>query len=162
MLLIAGKAPGPETARAMAAETLKDGSAWRVFREFVAAQGGDLAVVDDPTLLPAAPLVEPLLAERGGYLAEIDAREVGYAVVELGGGRERKGDPVDPAVGVVLAEGAKVGNPVRAGDPLMWIHARNAESLAAAKSRLQAAVRVTDGPVEPPPLIYTTIRSDPA
>lgn len=162
MLLIAGTAPDPETARAMAAETLEDGSAWRVFRDFVSAQGGDLAAVDDPTLLPAAPLVEPLLAERSGYLAEMDAREVGYAVVELGGGRERKGDLVDPAVGVVLAEGAKVGNPVSAGEPLMWIHARDPQSLAVAKSRLLAAVRVTDEPVEPPPLIYTTIRSDPA
>ncbi len=161
MLLIADKAPDAETARAMAEETLTDGSAWRKFREFVAAQGGNLAAVDDPSLLPAAPLIEPLVAERSGYLAELDAREVGYAVVELGGGRERKGDPVDPAVGVVLAQGAKVGNAVDTGDPLMWIHARDAESLAVAKARLRAAVRITDDPVEPPPLIYTTIRSNP-
>ena len=88
--------------------------------------------VDDPSRLPEAPLVEPLLADRSGYIAGLDAREVGYAVVELGGGRERKGDPIDPAVGVVLAENTKVGNHLEAGEPVLWIHARDAESLAAA------------------------------
>ncbi len=146
----------------MAAATLEDGSAWREVPRVRRGPGRRPGGVDDPD--PAAPRrwSSRCSRQRGGYLAEIDAREVGYTVVDLGGGRERKGDPVDPAVGVVLAEGAKVGNPVHVGDPLMWIHARDAESLAAAKSRLHAAVRVTDEPVEPPPLIYTTIRSDPA
>jgi pyrimidine-nucleoside phosphorylase len=159
MLLIAGKAPDPEAAHRMAAESLDDGSAWAKFREFVAAQGGDVAAVDDPALLPAAPVVAPLAAEADGYLAGLDAREIGYAVVDLGGGRAQKGDPIDPAVGIVLAEDAKVGRPVKAGQPLLWVHARDQASLEAVMPRLKRAVRISDQPVEPPPLIHRVIRS---
>jgi pyrimidine-nucleoside phosphorylase len=158
MLLIAGVAPDPEAALAMAEQSLADGSAWRKFREFVAAQRGDLSSVDDPSCLPGAPLVEPLTAEQSGYIAGLDAREVGFAVVELGGGRARKGEPIDPAVGVVLSEKAKVGSYVEVGEPLMWIHAREGESLAAAKSRLQAAISFSDRPVEPPPWVHAVLR----
>ena len=158
MLLIAGKASDPEAARAMAEHSLMNGLAWRKFREFTIAQGGDVSAIDDLVRLPKAPLIEPLTAEQSGYIAELDAREVGYAVVELGGGRARKGDPIDPAVGVVLSERSKVGNYVEAGEPLMWIHAHDRESLAAVKSRLRAAIRFSDRPVEPPPLVHAVLR----
>ncbi len=113
-------------ARAQAAATLDNGAAWAKFRQWIAAQGGDLQTVDDPTRLPRAPLVAPLLAPRSGYVAKVDAREVGFTVVDLGGGRAKKGDPVDPAVGVVLAARGKVGGRVEAGEPLLWVHARDA------------------------------------
>ncbi|OQA45703.1 MAG: Pyrimidine-nucleoside phosphorylase [Chloroflexi bacterium ADurb.Bin325] len=158
MLLIAGRADSPDAGRAQAASALSDGRAWAKFREFVAAQGGDLAYVDEPSRLPAARLVAPLLAPADGYVAELDAREVGRAVVELGGGRERKEDPVDPAVGVVLAEDGKVGRRAVAGAPLLWVHAQDAEARDLALARLAAAYRFSDAPCEPPPLIHRIIR----
>lgn len=158
MLLIAGVADTPDTARALAARTLTDGSAWERFRRFVAAQGGDVAAVDHPERLPKAPYVAPLLAPQDGYLARLDAREVGYTVVDLGGGRAKKEDPVDPAVGVVLAEGAKIGQPVVAGEPLLWAHARTQGSLDAALARLARACDISPEPVPAPPLIHTIIR----
>ncbi len=60
--------------------------------------------------------------DRAGYVARADAREIGFTVVDLGGGRARKGDPVDPAVGVVLLK--KIGERVQAGEPLALVHAR--------------------------------------
>ena len=84
-------------------------TAWAKFREWIAAQGGDLRFVDDPSRLPAAPMIAPLPAPRSGYVARADAREVGFTVVDLGGGRARKEDPVDPAVGVVLTKQGKIG-----------------------------------------------------
>ena len=93
MLLIAGAVASPEEGRARAAGTLDDGTAWAKFREWIAAQGGDLRFVDDPTRLPEAPLIAPLPAPRSGYVARADAREVGFTVVDLGGGRARKEDP---------------------------------------------------------------------
>ncbi len=158
MLLIAGVAPTPEAARDMAARTLTDGTAWRRFRAFVAAQGGDLAAVDHPERLPQAPHIAPLAAAQDGYLARLDAREVGYTVVDLGGGRARKEDPVDPAVGVVLAAGSKVGEPVVAGEPLLWVHARTPETLNAALARLGRACDISVEPTPAPPLIHTIIR----
>ncbi|MGQ9489761.1 MAG: thymidine phosphorylase [Anaerolineae bacterium] len=158
MLLIAGVAPDPETARTQAASALNDGSAWSKFCAFVAAQGGELQAVEHPDRLPCAPFVQALPAPRSGYIARLDARTVGYTVVDLGGGRARKGDPIDPAVGVVLAEGAKIGRWVNAGEPLLWVHARSETGLAAALARLAGAYSFSDEPVAPPPLIHQVIR----
>lgn len=158
MLLIAGVAPDPEAARTQAASALNDGSAWSKFCAFVAAQGGELQAVEHPDRLPRAPFVQALPAPRSGYIARLDARTVGYTVVDLGGGRARKGDPIDPAVGVVLAEGAKIGRWVNADEPLLWVHARSETGLAAALARLAGAYSFSDEPVAPPPLIHQVIR----
>ena len=115
--------------------------------------------IDKPVRMPRAALIEPPIAPMLGYLARLDAREVGYAVVELGGGRAKKGDPVDPAVGVVLAEQSKIGSRVEAGEPLLWVHARTSETLAAALARLAQAYSFADAPVATPPVIHRIIRT---
>lgn len=158
MLLIAGVAQTPEAARVEAAATLTDGSAWTTFCAFVAAQGGDVTVVEQPSRLPRAPLIQALPASRTGYVARLDAREVGYTVVDLGGGRAKKTDPIDPAVGVVLAAHAKVGGYVQAEEPLLWVHAATESQLAAALTRLAAAYSFSDEPVTAPPLVHRVIR----
>jgi pyrimidine-nucleoside phosphorylase len=158
MLLIAGVAHDPEEGRGMAAAALDDGTAWAKFGEWVAAQGGERAYVDDPSRLPRAPYIEPLVAPRAGYVTRADAREIGFTVVDLGGGRAQKGDPVDPAVGVVLEERGKIGGQVAAGEPLLWVHARDEASCAAALARLAAAYAFADEPTAPPPVIHRVIR----
>jgi len=142
-----------------AAKTLSDGSAWAKFRQFVAAQGGAVRAIDEPARLLRAPLIAPLVAPASGYLARLDAREVGFTVVELGGGRAKKGDPVDPAVGVALAEWSKVGSRVAAGEPLLWVHARTPETLAAALARLAQAYSFSEAPFAAPPMIHRIIRT---
>jgi pyrimidine-nucleoside phosphorylase len=149
---------GVEEAKARAAATLEDGTAWARFREWIAAQGGDLRFVDDPARLPVAPIIAPLPAPRPGYVARADAREVGFTVVDLGGGRARKEDPVDPAVGVVLAPQGKLGGKVEAGEPLLWVHARDQASLDAALVRLAEAYAFSDAPVAAPPVVHRVIR----
>lgn len=158
MLLIAGRAANPESAARIAAAALEDGSAWAKFREFVAVQGGDVGYVDRPDRLAQAPVVIPLPAPSDGCIAQVDAREVGYTVVDLGGGRARKEDAIDPAVGVVLAAGTKVGQAVAAGQPLLWVHARNSDDCAAAVARLASAIRTSPEAVDAPPLIHEVIR----
>jgi thymidine phosphorylase len=117
-----------------------------------------VSAIEDPGRLPHAPFVEPLRAPRTGYVAQVDAREVGHAVVDLGGGRAAKGDPIDPAVGVVLAEHGKVGAQVEAGEPLLWVHGRTRESLDAALTRLTDAYRFSADPVARPALVYQIMR----
>lgn len=158
MLLIAGKTSDPADAANAARRTLEDGSAWAMFRAFVAAQGGDVAFVEEPERLPRAPFVSALWSPASGYLAQVDAREVGYTVVDLGGGRARKEDTIDPAVGIVLAEGTKVGQHVSQGEPLLWVHAATEETQDAALQRLSGAIRISDDPVAAPPLIHTVLR----
>jgi thymidine phosphorylase len=73
----------------------------------VAAQGGDVSVLGDPPSMKPARLVEPVRSSRTGVVAEIDAMAVGLAAVAVGAGRMNKGDPVDHAVGIVLAKGRR-------------------------------------------------------
>jgi pyrimidine-nucleoside phosphorylase len=158
MLMIARLYDDPYQAGAAAQSVLADGRALEKFRQFVAAQGGDLAYVDNPDRLPRAPFFAELAAPAGGYIHQVDAREVGYTVVDLGGGRARKEDSVDPSVGVLLAPSTKVGEPVQAGQVLLTVHAATAESRDAALARLSQAVVIGAQPVQPPPLIHRVIR----
>ncbi|MCB0212404.1 MAG: pyrimidine-nucleoside phosphorylase, partial [Anaerolineae bacterium] len=136
-------------------QALEDGMAWAKFVEWITAQGGDQAVIDNPDLLPQAPLIETVAAPRSGFITAIDAAEVGKTGVMLGGGRTKKGDPIDYGVGIV--HHAKVGDELAEGDPLLTIHANNEESFTAAKERLLAAITWADAPITPPPHIRKII-----
>lgn len=155
LLLMAGRAETEEQARAMLKETLQNGSAFEKYKAFVARQGGDTSVLDDPEKLPKAPYVEELAASQGGYVGAIDAEEIGIAAYTLGAGRKVKTDAIDPAVGLVLYK--KVGQAVANGEPLLQIHAASREQAAAIRPALLAAYRIVEQPVAPPPLIDTII-----
>ncbi|MHB1357798.1 MAG: thymidine phosphorylase [Anaerolineae bacterium] len=156
MLLLAGHTTDAGTAQARLGALLDDGSALVKFAEWVAAQQGDARVVDDLTLLPQAPIILELLSTSGGFITAIDAREIGLVAGALGAGRERKGDPVDPAVGLVLR--VKVGHAVIVGQPLVTVYARDNASMAAVQGRLAAAFSLGSQKVEPPPTIYEVLR----
>ena len=142
-----------EEALAQAAAAIASGEALERFRRMVEAQGGDPGVVDDPAgVLPAAPVREPLVADRDGVLAAVEAEEIGLASVDLGAGRRRKGDPIDPAVGIVVHP--KIGDRLEAGQPIGEVHARDRDAAAEAARRVLAAMDVADGPVAPPPLVH--------
>ncbi len=149
MVELGGKAENLDAAKTMLAQLLDDGTAWVKFKEWIVAQGGSEAQLDDPSLLPTAPIIETVAAPRGGYISGIDAAEVGKTGVAMGGGREKKGDPIDYGVGIVLH--AKVGDFVAAGAPLFTLHAHSIESFKMAKTRLLAAISWSDEPVTPPP-----------
>jgi thymidine phosphorylase len=139
--------------RAAAAAALDDGSSLERFGRMVEAQGGDRHVVDDPwSVLPRAPVVRPLEAERDGLMAAVDTEELGRASADLGAGRRRKGDPIDPAVGIVFRP--KVGDRLERGASIGEIHARDEDAAAACASRVLGALRVSDEAVEPPPLVF--------
>ncbi len=149
-----------EAAYAAAEHSLYDHSAYTRFRSMIEGQGGDVSQVDDVSRLPDATLIESVTAPQDGYLAELSALEVGLAVVRLGGGREKKGDPVDYGVGVETHH--KIGDAVKAGDPLFTIYANDPAKLAEVKARLSMVAHLSESPVEPLPLFYDTITGNPA
>jgi pyrimidine-nucleoside phosphorylase len=155
MLVLGGKAHSLEAARQMIQNALDAGAAFDKFRTLVKAQGGDINYVDKPDLLPRAALIETIPAPRSGYLSGIHAREVGETAVELGAGRARKGDVIDPAVGIMIHQ--KVGNQVHKGDPMFTIHANTSQKLAEASKRLLAAHSWSETQCQPLPLIYDVI-----
>jgi pyrimidine-nucleoside phosphorylase len=120
MLVYARRARTRDVGRAMLERAVEDGSGLAKLKQLVGAQGGDVKMVDDPSRLPRARRVEPLRADRTGHVAKVDAAAIGLAVVRLGAGREKKGDPVDHATGVVLH--AKVGDRVTKGDVYAEVH----------------------------------------
>jgi pyrimidine-nucleoside phosphorylase len=159
MLALGGLAADEQAGFAKAQRSLDGGAAWKYFRRLVAAQGGDLRYVDEPKRLPSAALRETVVAPRGGYLAGINACDVGETAVALGAGRARKEDAIDHSVGIEILH--KVGDQLEVGEPLFTIHARSTESLEEARPRLLSAHTWSDAPVEPLPLFYGVIRDDP-
>jgi pyrimidine-nucleoside phosphorylase len=148
---LTGAAMGEGRARAAAA--IDGGDALEAFRRMVESQGGDPRVVDDPeAVLPAAPVRRPIESETTGTLVGVDAEALGRASADLGAGRRRKGDPIDPAVGIVFHP--KVGDRVETGQALGEIHARSDADAGAGLARVHAALSFADHDVEPPPLVY--------
>jgi len=155
MLVLGEKANTLDEARYMAETALKDGRAWQKFRRLVEVQGGDVRMLDDPSLLPKAPYVEMVNSPQYGWLKTIDARKVGEASVDLGAGRSRKEDTIDPSVGFVIHR--KVGDRVGIGEPLFSIHANSRDKLAHAKERLLDAHVWSDQPCPRLPLFYDVV-----
>jgi pyrimidine-nucleoside phosphorylase len=118
----------------------------------VQAQGGDVSYVDNPDTFPRARLVQTVDAPRSGYVERVQAKIVGEASVALGAGRAKKTDPVDHAVGFVIHH--KVGDKVRAGEPLFTVHANDQKKLEEAAASVLAAHEIDDFPVPPMPLFY--------
>lgn len=158
MLRLAGRGEkwtNQDEVRALLVDHLDTGKAFAKFRHMVEAQGGDVKMVDDPLLLPKARIVEEFIAPRAGYIAQIAADEIGMASFELGAGREKKGDPVDLAVGLRLD--IKVGDYIEQGTPLVKIHANDQAKIAPCRARLEKAITYSDTPVDRLPLFYETI-----
>ncbi len=134
-------------------DALTSGSGREKFLAMLAAQGGRL---EDG--LPVAPVQLPVLSLGDGYVESIDALEVGLAGVELGVGRARKEDKVDPAAGIVIE--APVGARVRAGEPVAIVHARSEDLVQKVMRRLQNAWRLSAHEVKRPPHVLARVDKD--
>ena len=130
-------------------EALDGGLGLEKLRTLVDVQGGDVRQVDDPDTLPQASSREHTVAARTGYLTGIDALAVGRVCLELGAGRMRKEDRIDPAVGLLLHR--QVGDRVDRGDRLCTVHASTDDAATEAAARLEAAFAWGDSSKRPDP-----------
>jgi thymidine phosphorylase len=160
LLHLGGLAASVDDAERLAREALASGRAAEAFARMVAGLGGPAGVLDPGhDGLPVAPVRRPLLAPVGGRVGALDTRALGLVVLELGGGRRRADDPIDPRVG--LADVASPGQRVQRGEPLAWVHAASEADADAALARLGGLMPIvaTDDarPVEPGPVVYSVI-----
>jgi pyrimidine-nucleoside phosphorylase len=155
LLALGGKAIDPNHGHALAQTVLSNDQAWEYFRRLVIAQGGDIRVVDEPERLPQARYIENVLAPRSGYLGEINALQIGEAAMRLGAGRAKKGEPIDHAVGAVIAH--KVGDYVRNGDLLFTLHANDQRRLDDERESILNAHVWSETAVSALPLFYGVI-----
>jgi pyrimidine-nucleoside phosphorylase len=140
----------------LARELVLSGRAREKFREIVRLQGGDAAVIDNPALLPSARHHLDVASPVDGYLARMQCEQLGVACVVLGGGREKKEDTIDPAVGLVFHK--RLGDPVQQGESLCTLHYNSNARLEEAQRLVETAYRVEPQPPrELPPLVHRVI-----
>ena len=151
ILTLAGLAADEAEAREKLLSTIADGSALKKLAELVEAQYGDPRAVYDTSLLPAAPVTLEVKAEKSGFVAHIEADDVGLVSMKLGGGRATKESEIDLSVGVVLKK--KVGDRVEAGESLGTIHASDEAKAAEAAELLRKCYTLSDEPVQREPFI---------
>lgn len=157
MLAMGGVLDGDVSACYQKAEkALYDGSAFAKFREFVVAQGGELAVLTEPELFYDAPACMELLAWKDGYLEVAKAEEIGRASVRLGAGRMTKGDTIDMTAGIVFE--ADFGDVVKKGDVLCRLYAKEAARFEEAMKILQQALVIWEDKPLQKPLLYGMVK----
>jgi pyrimidine-nucleoside phosphorylase len=157
MFYLGGSADNLPEAKLKADTLLGSGQALETFRKMVMLQGGDASVIDSPQRLPQARHSLDVTSPRCGYVTAIQCESIGTACVILGGGREKKEDSVDPAVGISLHK--KVGDRVVADESLCTIY-YNSEALAIrAKNLIEESYRIANAPpAQKRPLIHRVIQ----
>jgi len=156
MLHLGGAAESVAEGKRQSAKLISSGKALEKFRQMLELQGGDARVIDDIKRLPQAQHTMQLTSSRPGYVSSIQCEQVGTACVILGGGRERKEDSVDPAVGIVLHK--KVGDRVTAGEPIATIYYNAKAKAARARQLLESSYKIEDSaPATKRPLIHRII-----
>ena len=157
MLHLGGVVKTVAEGKRRSAELISSGKALEKFRQMVELQGGNVGVIDDTKRLPQARHTLQVSSAKAGYLASMQCEQIGTACVILGGGRERKEDSVDPAVGIVLHK--KVGDRVAAGEPLATIYYNSEAQAPRARQLIEASCLVTDeAPSTRRPLVHRVIQ----
>ncbi|MEX1030944.1 MAG: pyrimidine-nucleoside phosphorylase [Paenibacillaceae bacterium] len=160
MLLLGQKADSYEAAREQLDQLIDNGQALHKFKELIEAQGGRTDVIAQPTLLPQAAHCTLVSSDHDGWIASIEAEEIGKAAMMLGAGRETKESQIDLSAGIVLR--GKVGDKVKAGETLLELHYNDDHRSVVEDviEQVKAAYSFAASPTNPPPLIYAVVTKD--
>jgi len=140
----------------LSTQLISSGKALEKFKQMIELQGGDSGVIDDASRLSQAKSRADVFSPTAGFVASMQCEQIGTACVILGGGRERKEDSVDPAVGIVLHK--KVGDPVSAQEPLATIHYNSPPRAQEAARLISRSIQVGDAVPAKRPLIHRVIQ----
>lgn len=156
MLYLGGVAESVAAGESIGEKLINSGQALERFQKMVELQGGDPRTIDDPKRLPQAQHTLAVTSSESGYISAMQCEQVGTACVILGGGREKKEDSVDPAVGIVLHK--KVGDAISKGEPLAMIYYNSESRAAQARQLLEKSFYIASTPPrEKSPLIHRVI-----
>ena len=155
MLVLGKKAKSVREGRLLALARLQDGSAWEKFKAMVSEQGGNTAWIEDPSLFPAAPIRVQWKAKKRGFLKRMDTEAMGRILVELGGGRKKASDSVDPTVGLWFH--AKLGAKLTPGQPIATVFARDEKNLKFLEDWFQSSIEISGTRGKVPPLVHAEI-----
>jgi thymidine phosphorylase len=141
MIFLGKQAATLEEARLVAERHLVDGSAYKKFKDVVAAQGGNPQALDNFVLLPNATGAREIASPRAGYVSLIDAEDIGIAANMIGAGRDKKEDAIDPAVGIILE--VKAGEKVEAGSILCRLYYTKEDRVEEAAEKVEDAFHIS-------------------
>ena len=156
MLLMAGRASSEEEANKLLQSTIDSGSAYNKFKEFVKIQGGNPQDVDHMESLLSAKVVSDVVALKDGYVAKIEAEQIGHASMIMGGGRASKEDDIDLSVGIILRK--KVGDFVKANEPIATVYANDSSLWEKAKEEILDSYQFSDTKTQGKPMVIKTIK----
>lgn len=157
-LMTAKKAPDEKTARKMLRETIESGKALAKFRELVQKQGGNIAAIEDYSIMPGAKIETDFAAPDGQgnlWIERLNGKVIAEACKIMGAGRSKKGDPIDLGVGVVLH--GKIGSQVKPGQSVATIYAQTPEQAESAKAKLAEGITFSSAEVIVPDLIKAKV-----
>lgn len=157
MLYLAGKGSYEDCCR-MAQQAIADGSALQKLKEMVAAQGGDISCLEDPSRFPQTACHHVVKARQSGYITAMDTEAIGITSVVLGAGRASKEDAIDYAAGLRISK--KTGEWVEEGQELAVLYTNRPEALAEAEERYQKAVTIGPDAPEALPLVQARVTAE--
>ena len=155
LLMLSNIASTQEDAEIMLKKAVEDGSGFTRLRSMLEEMGGDVRYVDDPNLLVRTKRIVPIYKDCTGYIKKLDAKSIGLAALLLGAGREKAGDTVDPAVGILMKK--RCGDRIEKDEPIAYMYANDETNLDEAVSKLVNAVSVADEKPEDEALVYDII-----
>ncbi len=136
-------------------KALEDGTAYDKFREFISAQGGDISMIDDTSLLPHAAISKKIYSDFDGYINSTDAEKIGIASVLLGAGRQKKEDSIDYSAGIILHK--KTGDKISKGELLAELLTSDEKLADSAEKLFLSALSCSEVEPEKKPLIFKII-----
>ncbi len=146
IIKLAGEGENLEENKAKILENISNGKAYNKFLELVENQGGDISYIENPSKFEKAKYIIPVYSNKTGYIEKLDAEKVGVTSVHLGAGRVKKEDGIDYAVGIWLEK--KIGDQIKDGDILAYVHANDEEKGKQAVEDLKQAYNIVQKPVQ--------------
>ncbi len=146
IIKLAGEGENLEENKAKILENISNGKAYNKFLELVENQGGDISYIENPSKFEKAKYIIPVCSNKTGYIEKLDAEKVGVTSVHLGAGRVKKEDGIDYAVGIWLEK--KIGDQIKDGDILAYVHANDEEKGKQAVEDLKQAYNIVQNPVQ--------------
>jgi pyrimidine-nucleoside phosphorylase len=155
MIWLGGKAGGIEEGMRRALASIWSGAAYEKFCEIVEAQGGDLLLVREPSRYPVSRHRTEVLSPGSGFVGAFATKRIGMLAVDLGAGRRKIGDPIDPKAGIIIKK--KLGDRVERGEPVAEVRGENPERVSAVAEGIAAAITLSGSAPRVPPRIGSII-----
>ena len=155
IIKLSGKSDDLEENKKMILENLENGKAYNKFLELVKSQNGNIEYIENIEKFEKAKYIIPVIAEKDGYVEELNAEKIGLISVGLGAGRVKKEDNIDKAVGIILNK--KISDEVNVGDVLAYVHANDEQKGILAAEEIKNTYKISEMKVEKEKIILGVV-----